>query len=106
MEQRKSIPVAEFYATYNTRTGVHKDAIFGARKALMEEIYATGIPIYCDQSYYHHAQQVDLVEKKGEHFSCELYTTNFEEWRDCHYYSQLSDAAGNLVWLMTGGRYD
>lgn len=71
----------------------------------MEEIYATGIPIYCDQSYYSHSSNFHLVEKVGEHFHCDKYTT-FEDWRDCHYYTVWSDAGGNKVWLMTGGRYD
>lgn len=87
------------------RTGEHKNAIFGARKALMDEIYATGIPIYCDQSYYVHEQKVDLVQKVGEHYTCAGYNA-FEGWRDCHYYSLCQDAGGNQIWLMTGGRYD
>ena len=87
------------------RTGIRRQAIFGARKALMEELYATGIPIYCDQSYYAHEKNADLVEKVGDHFECEAYK-NFESWRDCHYYSLCEDAEGNRIWLMTGGRYD
>ena len=104
METRKQIPMIELAAKF-TRTGVKKSAIFSGRKALMEEIYATGIPIYCDQSYYVHENKVDLVEKVGEHFKCDVYST-FEEWRDCHYYSECIDAEGNKIWLMTGGRYD
>ena len=104
MEHAKQIPMAEIAAKYK-RTGIRRSAIFGSRKALMEELYATGIPIYCDQSYYAQEQKVDLVEKVGEHFKCEVYTT-FEEWRDCHYYSLCEDADGNKIWLMTGGRYD
>lgn len=104
MEHEKQIPMIEIAARF-TRTGVRRTAIFSERKALMEELYATGIPIYCDQSYYVHCQNVDLVEKVGEHFKCEVYTT-FENWRDCHYYSLCEDADGNKIWLMTGGRYD
>lgn len=104
MEHAKQIPLAEIAARFK-RTGVRRSAIFGSRKALMEELYATGIPIYCDQSYYVHEQKVDLVEKVGEHFKCDVYTT-FENWRDCHYYSLCEDADGNKIWLMTGGRYD
>ena len=96
--------MAEFVARFH-RTGIHKHAIFQGRKALMEEIYATGIPIYCDQSYYVTEQKIDLVEKVGDHFKCDCYTT-FEEWRDCHYYVQYEDKEGNKMWLMTGGRYD
>ncbi len=98
-----TIPMAEI-ARFK-HTGIHKHAIFQDRKALMEEIYATGIPIYCDQSYYVHEQKVDLVRKEGEHFVCDTYTT-FENWRDCHYFSLREDADGNQIWLMTGGRYD
>lgn len=87
------------------RTGVRKTAIFSERKALMEEIYATGIPIYCDQTYYVHEQKVDLVKKVGDHFECEVYK-KFEDWRDCHYYSLCEDTQGEQIWLMTGGRYD
>lgn len=96
--------MAEIAAKFK-RTGVHREAIFQSRKALMEEIYATGVPIYCDQSYYFHETKVDLVEKVGDHFECDCYTT-FEEWRDCHYYSLCEDTDGNKIWLMTGGRYD
>lgn len=104
MATREQIPMAEIAAKFK-RTGVHRDAIFGARKALMEEIYSTGIPIYCDQSYYVHEQQVDLVKKVGDHFECDGYK-EFENWRDCHYYSECADGQGNKIWLMTGGRYD
>lgn len=103
MEARERIPMTEI-AKFK-RTGVSKTGIFGERKALMEEIYATGIPIYCDQSYYVQERKVDLVKKVGDHFECEVYK-KFEEWRDCHYYSLIEDAQGNLLWLMTGGRYD
>lgn len=103
MERKEQIPMVEL-AKFK-RTGVHKNAIFGSRKALMEEIYATGIPIYCDQSYYVHEQKADLVKKVGDHFECDTYK-DFESWRDCHYYSLLEDSEGNQIWLMTGGRYD
>lgn len=86
-------------------TGTGRHAIFGRRKALMEELYATGIPIYCDQSYYIQEQELDLVRKVGDHFECEVYKT-FEDWRDCHYYALYENFKGEKVWLMTGGRYD
>ena len=71
----------------------------------MREIYATGAPIWCNQSYYAHCDKLDLVKKEGDHFTCSMYT-RFEEWRDCHYYAEYVDAEGNRAWLMTGGRYD
>lgn len=101
---REQIPMAEFAAKFK-RTGVFREAIFGSRKALMEELYATGIPIYCDQSYYVHEQKIDLVKKVGDHFECDGYK-EFENWRDCHYYSECADSQGHKIWLMTGGRYD
>ena len=104
MEYAKRIKAAEFAARFK-RTGVRRHEIFTGRKALMEEIYATGAPIYCDMSYYVHESEFSLVEKVGDHFVCENYKT-FEEWRDCHYYSECVDAEGNKAWLMTGGRYD
>ena len=104
MERAKTISAIEFSRRFK-RTGVRRNAIFQERKALMEEIYATGHPIYCDQSYYAHSSSYDLVEKVGDHFECSCYKT-FEEWRDCHYYSECIDEEGNKVWLMTGGRYD
>lgn len=104
METRKQIPMAELVARFK-RTNIRKNAIFGARKALMEELYSTGFPIYCDQSYYVQEQKVDLVEKDGDHFRCDVYN-HFEGWRDCHYYSLCEDSEGNKIWLMTGGRYD
>ena len=104
MEYPKKLSKAEFFSKYR-RTGEGKHAIFGARKALMEEIYATGNPIYYDQSYYVQEQELDLVIKVEDHFECETYK-NFEDWRDCHYYSEWEDKEGNKVWLMTGGRYD
>lgn len=104
MERVKTISVGEFHKKFN-KTGVRRSEIFGGRKALMEELYATGAPIYCDQSYYVHEKSYNLVEKIGDHFVCDRYTT-FEDWRDCHYYSEYEDADGNKAWLMTGGRYD
>ena len=104
MEYPEHIPMLELAKNY-TRTGVRRTAIFGARKPLMEELYNTGVPIYCDQSYYVHEQKADLVKKVGEHFQCDVYKT-FENWRDCHYYSECIDKDGNKIWLMTGGRYD
>ena len=103
MKKEKTISKIFFVGKFK-RTGVCREAIFGDRKALMEELYATGIPIYCDQSYYVQEKKLDLVEKVGEHFECDGYK-KFESWRDCHYYSLYSDAEGNKVWLMTGGRY-
>lgn len=104
MEYAKKISAVEFRNRFK-RTGVSKHEIFSGRKALMEEIYATGAPIYCDQSYYVHYSEYDLVEKVGDHFECGRYK-GFEDWRDCHYYSEYEDADGNKAWLMTGGRYD
>lgn len=104
MEYQDKISKQEFHAKYH-RTDVHKDAIFGGRKTLMEEIYVTGAPIYCDQSYYAHYDTLDRVKRIGEHFECEMYK-NFEEWRDCHYYTLYVDNDGNAAWLMHGGRYD
>ena len=104
METRQTIPMPEFVAKYH-RTGNAREAIFGSRKALMDEIYATGNPIYCDQSYYVHETKIDLVKKVGDHYECDCYT-RMEGWRDCHYYVEYADAEGNIIWLMTGGRYD
>ena len=104
MERAKTISAIEFSRRFK-RTGVRRHAIVQERTALMAEIYATGHPIYCDQSYYAHSSSYDLVEKVGDHFECSCYKT-FEEWRDCHYYSECIDEEGNKVWLMTGGRYD
>lgn len=104
MEYPKKYPIADFFKRFK-RTGVGKHSMFSGNKGLMEEIYATGNPIYCNQTYYHQETYLDLVEKVGEHFHCDNYTT-FENWRDCHYYSEYADAEGNKVWLMTGGRYD
>lgn len=100
----KKISASEFNRRFR-RTGKSESAIFSGRKALMEKIYATGNPIYCNQSYYVQCKDYDLVEKDGDHFRCDLYK-EFEEWRDCHYYSEYADSEGNVVWLMTGGRYD
>ena len=100
----KTIEMTLFRNKYRM-TDERRDAIFSGRKELMEELYATGIPIYCDQSYYVHEKQVDLVEKNGDHFKCSYYN-KFEDWRECHYYCLCVDADGNKVWLMTGGRYD
>ena len=100
----KQIPMAEFFARFK-RTGNAKHAIFSARKALMDEIWATGLPLYCDQTYYHHPTNLDRVDKVGDHFECEAYKT-FENWRDCHYYTEYADQDGNKVWIIKGGRYD
>lgn len=94
-----------WFHTNFKRTGNSRSAIFKARKALMEEIYATGIPIFCDESYYVHEQTLYRVNKVDDHFECDGYK-KFEEWRDCHYYNEYADKDGNKVWLMTGGRYD
>ena len=104
METKKTIPATEFHSRFKA-TGVGKSAIFEERKALMEQIYATGYPIYCDQSYYAQYEEYHLVEKVGDTFVCERYK-GFEDWRECHYYYAYADAEGNIAWKMTGGRYD
>lgn len=104
MTDQQTISQATFRATFK-RTNNSRNAIFGSRKALMEEIFATGIPIFCDESYYVHEQTLHRVNKVDDHFECYVYK-NFEDWRDCHYYTLYEDAEGNKVWLMTGGRYD
>lgn len=100
----EKITKEEFNSRFKS-TGVSKSAIFNERKQLMEEVYATGNPIYCDQSYYAQCNVLEPVKKNGEHFECSCYK-KFEDWRDCHYYSEYVDADGNKAWLMTGGRYD
>ena len=104
MEKKISITSIELKNNFN-RTGVSKSAIFQGRKALMEEIYATGNPIYCDQSYYAQYDTFYLVSKVDDHFECSSYK-KFEDWRECHYYYEYADAMGNRIWLMRGGRYD
>lgn len=93
----------EFESKYK-RAGVTKSAIFSERKPLMEELYASGAPIWCDQSYYARASKLDRVKKVEDHFECNVYKS-FESWRDCHYYTEYQDKDGNKVWVMTGGRY-
>ena len=100
----QTMSIAEFQYKYK-RTGVTKSAIFSERKPLMEELYATGVPIYCDQTYYVRESNLEPVKKVDDHFECAGYK-NFESWRDCHYYSEYQDKDGNKIWLMTGGRYD
>lgn len=102
--KREPISRAEFWAKYK-RTGVSREAIFSQRKPLLDEIYATGNPVYCNESYYTIAQTFYPVVKVGDHFECNGYG-NFENWRDCHYYNEYADLKGNKVWLVTGGRYD
>ena len=104
MTTKGTINKGWFLSNYK-RTGIGRDAIFGSRKALMEELYATGIPIYCDQSYYAQYDNLYPVIKVGDHFECEAHK-EFEEWRDCHYYSLYENAEGQKAWFMTGGRYD
>ena len=105
MDTPLKISSLEFHRDFR-HTGISRNEIFGGRKALMEELYSTGIPIYCDQSYYVHEQELDLVLRKADgHFECGGYKT-FENWRDCHYYSLYENSEGDKVWLMTGGRYD
>lgn len=104
MEQK--ISKEQFFSRYSKRTEIFRYEIFQGRKALMEEIYATGDPIYCDQSYYAHFDTLDLVVRDDEgHFRCGPYK-KFENWRDCHYYRAYEDEAGNRAWIITGGRYD
>lgn len=103
-EMPKRYPKSAFFKKY-AKTGNYREAIFQGRPALMQEIYDSGCPIYCDQSYYCQEDGLDLVEKAGDHFHCAGYKT-FEEWRDCHYYHEYADDCGNRVWVMSGGRYD
>lgn len=96
---------AEEFSKQFKQTGVHRDAIFSSRKALMEEIYSTGAPIYCNESYYVHESKYHRVIKVGDTFQCGT-CKKWEDWRECHYYSEYVDKHGNKAWIMTGGRYD
>jgi hypothetical protein len=100
----KTLPIVEFYHSFR-RTGNARSAIFGSRKALMDKIFATGLPVYCDQTYYHHPSVIDRVDKVEDHYVCDIYM-HFEYWRDCHYYTEWVDNDGNKVWIIKGGRYD
>ena len=102
METR--ISKSEFFTRFKP-TGNKRSAIFSNKKDLMEEIYATGASIYCDQSYYAQSSHLDLVIKNGDHFECDVCKV-FENWRDCHYYYEYKDANGIVVWVIEGGRFD
>lgn len=104
IQAREPINSAEFHKEFHF-AGQKKHEIFTGRLELMQSIYDSGIPIYCDQSYYVQEQTLYPVIKDGEHFKCGVYK-KFEDWRDCHYYSLYEDNVGNQVWRMTGGRYD
>lgn len=94
----------EFFKRFRP-TGIKKDATFGDRKALMDEIWETSI-IYCDQTYYgSHYDTFYKVNKVNGDYQCAGYK-HFDQWRDCHYYSQYVDDDDNIVWLMTGGKFD
>ena len=60
---------------------------------------------YLDESYYVQEENLNRVEKVGDHFECEGIK-QLETWRDCHYFTGFFDADGKFVWIMTGGRYD
>lgn len=104
MEHAKTISKAKLLAgsRYN---GIHYHAIFGGRKDLLENIFASGNPIYLDESYYVQEENLNRVEKVGDHFECGCIK-NLESWRECHYFKGYFDAGGHFFWLMTGGRYD
>ena len=99
-----TISKVEFLSTHKP-CGIRRNAIFGDRKALMEEIYSTGAPIWCDESYYCQEQEMQRVVKVDDHFETSI-RKHLESWRDCHYYSCYEDAEGNKSWILTGGRYD
>lgn len=86
------------------KTGVTKQAVLDDRRALMDKLYETGI-IYCDQSYYTQEKTLYRVKKVNGVYQCSAYK-HFDEWRDCHYYSEYVDDNNNKIWLMTGGRID
>ena len=104
MEYTKQISRAEFLSK-SRFNGIRRQAIFGERKAMLETIYAYGDPIYLDESYYVQEENLNRVEKVGDHFECEGIK-QLETWRDCHYFTGFFDADGKFVWIMTGGRYD
>ena len=85
-------------------TGEKRKAIFDDRKALMDELFDSG-EIYCDQSYYTQDSTLYRVKKLNGDYICSVYK-HFDEWRDCHYYTKYVNDDGDVVWLMTGGKYD
>lgn len=85
-------------------TGEKREASFGDRKALMDELWETS-KIYCNQSYYSQYDTFYKVNKVNGDYVCDG-NRHFDQWRDCHYYSQYVDKDDNIVWLMTGGKMD
>lgn len=93
----------DFFKMFKS-TGETREASFGDRKALMDELYDSG-KIFCDQSYYAHENTFYQVKKVNGDYVCSMYK-HFDQWRDCHYYTKYVDSDKNVVWLMTGGRMD
>lgn len=93
----------DFFKMFKS-TGETREASFGDRRALMDELYDSG-KIFCDQSYYTHENTFYQVKKVNGDYVCSMYK-HFDEWRDCHYYTKYVDSDRNVVWLMTGGRMD
>lgn len=57
-----------------------------------------GIPIYVDETYYVHETTATLVTEHNISY--------WSKWRDCHYYTLRKNDKNELVYIMTGGRYD
>ena len=91
----------------NAKRISHDDAIFGARKALLEKHFEE-YPIYLDDSYYAQSSRLPRVVRKDGDFAEAVNLMgwkNLSSWRDCHYYS-LFEWEGHRFFIMTGGRYD
>ena len=91
-------------AMYKERKRISFDsAIFGSRKALLEQHFKEA-PIYIDSSYYAQSKEMPLVERYEDDFKGD-FGAKLSEWRDCHYYT-LYEWQGHRFFIMSGGRYD
>ncbi len=74
-----------------------KEIVIFRKEETMRERFASGIPIYIDESTYETLGTFEIVNKKNLERFC--------KWGNCHKYTLRSNANGEKCYIVTRDKY-
>ena len=75
-----------------------KETVIFRKEEIMRERFASGIPIYIDESTYETLGTFEIVNQKN--------LVRFCKWGNCHNYTLRRNANGEKCYIVTGRKYE